>query len=197
MANRTSRFLTRLREDLRVVFYGPQALAFLSAVMLAAYWWGGEAMFIGIGILVPMLLLALHSAGDSGASAMRDATTGVLQRAHFDTMVARIWQTAHEQQVSSAMLMLELDDFESLINQHGQTAADTVAARVTQRIVTALRDDDVVTRTGDARFAICCAPSSRFDLETCNWPAAFRSPLKNRSRWMAPPCICPVPWAFA
>ena len=167
MANRTSRFLTRLREDLRVVFYGPQALAFLSAVMLAAYWWGGEAMFIGIGILVPMLLLALHSAGDSGASAMRDATTGVLQRAHFDTMVARIWQTAHEQQVSSAMLMLELDDFESLINQHGQTAADTVAARVTQRIVTALRDDDVVTRTGDARFAICCAPSSRFDLETC------------------------------
>ena len=52
MANRTSRFLTRLREDLRVVFYGPQALAFLSAVMLAAYWWGGEAMFIGIGILV-------------------------------------------------------------------------------------------------------------------------------------------------
>ncbi len=167
MAKRTSRFMTRMREDLRVVFYGPQALAFLSAVMLAAYWWGGETVFIGIGILVPILLLALHSAGDRGASAMRDATTGVLQRAHFDTMVAHIWQTAHDQQVSSAMLMLELDDFESLINQHGQTAADTVAARVTQRIVTALRDDDVVTRTGDARFAICCAPSSRFDLETC------------------------------
>lgn len=167
MAKRRSQFLTRLREDLRMVFYGPQALAFLSAVMLAAYWWGGETVFVGIGIIVPMLLLTLHSSGGGGVDTMRDPTTGVLQRGHFDEMVARIWQTAQEQQLSSAVLMLELDDFESLINQHGQTAADTVAARVTQRIVTALRDDDVVTRTGDARFAICCAPSSRFDLETC------------------------------
>ncbi|UOA28269.1 phosphodiesterase [Pseudosulfitobacter sp. DSM 107133] len=167
MARPTSRFLTRLREDLRVMFYGPQALTFLSAAMLGAYWWGGETVLVGIGILVPMLLLALHSTKDGAVPPLRDATTGVLQRAHFEDMVRRIWQTTRDQQTNSALLYLELDDFESLLNQHGQAAADTVAARVMQRIVTALRDDDIVARIGDARFAICCAPASRIDLEIC------------------------------
>ncbi|ASM73358.1 MULTISPECIES: putative bifunctional diguanylate cyclase/phosphodiesterase [Roseobacteraceae] len=167
MAKRAPRFLTRLRENLRVVFYGPQALAFLSAVMLAAYWWGGETVLVGIGIIVPVLLLALHSSGPNGIPPMRDSGTGVLQRAHFEDMVAHIWQAARDGQTASALLFLELDDFDGLMNQHGQAAADTVAARVMQRIVTALRDDDVVTRTGDARFAICCAPSARIDLEIC------------------------------
>ncbi|MCR8826014.1 putative bifunctional diguanylate cyclase/phosphodiesterase [Pseudosulfitobacter koreensis] len=152
---------------MQVILYGPQALAFLSAMLLAAYWWGGEPVFLGVAIVAPVLLLALHGMAPGRSPLVRASGNGVLQRAHFDAMVGHIWQTANDDNKTSTLMFLELDDFDGLTNQHGQAAADTVATRVMQRIVTALRDDDVVTRTGDARFAICCAPSPRIDLEVC------------------------------
>ncbi len=167
MARRQPRFSSRLRENIRMVFHGPQALAFLSAVLLAAYWWGGETVFLGVGLVVPLLLLAVHGSTPGGVPLLRDSISGVLQRAHFNDMVGHIWQAARDDHKASALMFLELDDFDGLMNRHGQGAADTVATRVMQRIVTALRDEDVVTRAGDARFAICYAPSSRIDLETC------------------------------
>jgi diguanylate cyclase (GGDEF)-like protein len=159
----------RLRERICVALVGPQALAFLPAVVLAAYWTGGEAALLTVAIASPAIYLLLggFSVGNSRAFLPRDSFTGLLQRDGFDELVEHIREKTLDKTRTSAVFHIELEDFAELVERHGEAAGDIVIQRTGDRIVTAMRDYDNVARLGDCRFAVCIGAERQTDLEVC------------------------------
>ena len=60
-----------------------------------------------------------------------------------------------------------LEGLDQIIERHGQTAADTLVRQSGERLQGALRDDDLIGKMGEARFAVCTAPVRQLDLELC------------------------------
>jgi diguanylate cyclase (GGDEF)-like protein len=67
----------------------------------------------------------------------------------------------------SALFQLQIDEYQPLIDRHGQAAADSVIKRISERIILQLRDQDNITLLGDYIFALCLGPSRHTDLEVC------------------------------
>ena len=159
----------KLRERLCLALVGPQALAFLPAAVLAAYWWGGETALLGVAIATPALYVLLGglSVGNTRAFLPRDSFTGLLQKDGFEEIVEHIREKAQDKSRTSAVMHIELDDFAALVERHGERAGDLVIQRTGDRIVAAMRDYDNVARLGDCRFAVCMGPERQTDLEVC------------------------------
>lgn len=166
--NRSSTW-SKLREQICLSLIGPHALAFLPAGILAAYWAGGEAMMIVAAAAVPAVFLAIggFSVSRQGVFLSRDSFNGLLQKDGFNDLVAHVFEKTEDKILGSALFHIQIDDFASLIERHGQTAADTVIQHTGERIATALRDNDNITRLGDCRFSVCLGPSRHMDLEVC------------------------------
>lgn len=63
-------------------------------------------------------------------------------------------------------MALEIDDFDSYRDQHGDLVADRILKQVGGKIKGALRDADIVSRIDKAVLAIALAPVRRVDLES-------------------------------
>ena len=151
------------------VLTGPPILAFLPAISLGAFWLGGEPALILISLGLPLVFALVGAFGswpvDTGAP--RDSVTGLLLRDGFDNAIAQIFEDTETSGLRSACFVLELDEYQEVIDRHGQTAADTVVQRCGERILATLRDGDTVARIGDGRFAIGLMPVRQLDLELC------------------------------
>ncbi|GLQ27791.1 putative bifunctional diguanylate cyclase/phosphodiesterase [Sulfitobacter pacificus] len=160
------RSLKRLRHRFALVLTGPPAFAFVPAMCLAAFWFGGEGALVVLAGLLPVLYLVggnLHNrATFSGA-----LNTGILPRPAFEELTEQSYQKALETGTHAATLFLVIEEFDQVVERFGQAAADTVSQRVGDRILTALRTEDRVGQMGDSRFAICTAPVRHLDLELC------------------------------
>ncbi len=158
--------LTQLRRRLGLVLAGPQALAFLPAICLGAFWFGGEPALIAVAATLPMIYIFNGSFG-TAVTLPRDAVSGLFQRTVFEDLTDQIFLRTRDKGRHSAIFYIALEDFDQLSERFGQGAADTVVQRTGERLVAALRDDDTVGQMGDARFAICVAPVRQLDLELC------------------------------
>lgn len=158
-------YFSYAKQELRAFFDGPQSLAFVSAALLGAYWWGGEATLIGFAIGVPALALWLCPNGAPRAGIARDARTGLVARAAFEELSDSYWDQARDNGKKTVMMALALDNLDQLVAQHGQQAADKLVDRVSLRIVDALRDTDIAAMTDTGQFNICMAVQSRIHLE--------------------------------
>ncbi|MCV6585474.1 MAG: bifunctional diguanylate cyclase/phosphodiesterase [Marinibacterium sp.] len=150
---------------------GPPALAFLPALTLAGYWVGGEQALMVLALGLPLTVALVHVLAAPGpgpvTTTARDQITGLMLRDDFEQAVSRIWAETDGTGLNSACFLLDLDDLQTLADRHGQSAADTMAERTADRLISALRDGDVIARLGDHRFAICLKPVQQLDLETC------------------------------
>jgi diguanylate cyclase (GGDEF)-like protein len=159
----------KLRQKMCLALIGPHALAFFPAGVLGVYWVGGEISLIGTTAAMPLIFLALGgfsaSQHDTGLSC--DGYAVLLRRDFFNSLVDQIFEKTKDRVRGSALFHIRVDDYASLIERHGQTAADTVVKQTGDRILMALRDNDIVSRLGDCRFAICLGPSRHMDLEVC------------------------------
>ena len=160
---------TKLRDQICTGLIGPHALAFFPTGVLAAYWIGDEAALIGTAAAMPIVFLAIggFSAARNDIYLPRDSFSGLLRRDIFDNLVEAVFEKTKDHSRGSALFHIKVDDYASLIERHGQIAADTVIEHTGDRILIALRDDDIVTRLGDCRFAFCLGPSRHMDLEVC------------------------------
>jgi len=158
----------RIRTTLRTALMGPQILAFLPALTLGGYWYGGEGLMLYMALLLPALfaLAGLFSGVPPVNFDDRDGMTGLpLQR----TAEAHLEKFLGVDQVpgkSVAALLVSIDDFGSVARQFGTTAADKVLCQVADRLRSAMRDVDLVFRVSDGIFGIAMAPVRRTDLET-------------------------------
>mgnify|MGYP006296018961 CR=1 FL=1 len=149
---------------MRRALYGPQMLAFLPALALAAFWLGGEPLLIMAALGLPVAFLI--AGGETtltppaplpehdviGPGGARDLAQDALDRAQASNL-------------ATACLLVEIDGFTEVARQSGEEAADTMRDLCLTRLRNILRRDDRVVRVGDARFLIVLAPSLRLDLE--------------------------------
>lgn len=82
--------------------------------------------------------------------AVRDALTGVMNRRAFDEMRARL----HDEDVSIAFLLIDVDKFKDINDQYGHEQGDDVLKYVAAFLVKSFRSDDYVFRIGGDEFAV-------------------------------------------
>ena len=159
----------KLRDELRHAIAGTQALAFFPAGVLAAYWIGGEPALIGTAVLLPIAFLALggFSHRTPPSFPLQGTPKTLLQRDVFRELVDKIHVGTRDRTTGSALFQVQIDEYQSLIDRHGQAAADSVIKRISERIIPQMRDQDNIARLGDCTFALCLGPSRHRDLEVC------------------------------
>ncbi|MEO0389808.1 MAG: GGDEF domain-containing phosphodiesterase [Pseudomonadota bacterium] len=144
---------------------GPQAVMFASALMLSAYWLGGEVALVGMALGVPTVLLALAALPSKPPSA-----TGLTRMIERDVMAQKIEQTWLQTGVDgqhSAVLCVEFDEYADVQHEYGQRVADAVALRLADRLARVMRDADCLARTADNRYTVLVGASRLMDLEAC------------------------------
>ncbi len=148
---------------------GPPILAFLPAITLAAFWLGGEVALVVFALGIPLFIALFGTFVTARAKQgnPHDSVTGLLLRDGFEQMVDGIFYTTETSGLQSACFVLELDGYRDLSDHHGQSAADQIAQRSADRLVSTLRDGDWVARISDSRFAVCLMGVRHFDLELC------------------------------
>ena len=92
-------------------------------------------------------------------SALRDPLTGLLNRRFFDEAIETAYATARRSNDPLGLLVLDLDHFSAVNNEHGHSVGDAVLRRVARSIRNAVRDGDVVVRYGGEEFVVI-APST-------------------------------------
>ena len=154
----------------KTAFLGPQVLAFLPALMLAGYWFGGEAALLVMAIVMPALLglVGLFTPVKPKPEPIGpvDPITHLPMRDALESALDRAFAYEGASGLRSGTLALELDDFEQFYNQQGVDAADRVLTQVATRIKNTVRELDLVSRQDDATFLIALAPARRADLES-------------------------------
>lgn len=148
---------------------GPPALAFVPAISLAAYWFGGEGALLVMAALVPAAYLLSGGFGTAvGHLSSRDTNkNGLLARARMITKCEAVFEHATESGLSSCVHVIEIEGFADLTDRFGPAAGDTIIQRMGDRITSVMRDGDFIGQLGDARFAICTSPVRQLSLELC------------------------------
>jgi diguanylate cyclase (GGDEF)-like protein len=85
-----------------------------------------------------------------------DPVTGIFNRRHFGEVLAR--ELTHPDGDIPAVLLLDLDHFKRVNDEHGHLMGDAVLQTVTDRVASVLRGEDCLARWGGEEFAIL-APS--------------------------------------
>lgn len=158
--------LTSIRKQVVRAVRGPQSLAFVPAVSLSAYWLGGEITLLIVAGTIPLLWMAFGGQFfERTGNPRRLATPGLLPRDAFEDACETVREETEKSDFSSAVLMVEFDEYHQLLDRYGQSAADLVVRTAAQRIIDVVRDSDVVSQLGDCRFGIVLGATSKVDLE--------------------------------
>ncbi|MFV2002969.1 MAG: putative bifunctional diguanylate cyclase/phosphodiesterase [Paracoccaceae bacterium] len=147
---------------------GPQTLAFLPAVTLAGYWFGGEGFLIFLALLLPAVFALggmFSGTGPAWADA-RDGETELRLRGSAERALGQILANEQATGKTTAAIAVSLDDFVSVERQFGRKAATMILKQAGERLTYALRETDAIVRLSGPRFAVALGPIRRADLET-------------------------------
>ena len=119
-----------------------------------------------LGLLAGLLLLAVvalllrrmrlanarlrSSNAELKVATERDPLTGLANRRHFQAVMQQTAPAGFE----GALLLVDLDHFKRINDQHGHAAGDAVLVEMAQRLRAALRDDDLTVRWGGEEFLV-------------------------------------------
>ena len=158
----------RLRRALSILTGGPQVLAFLPALTLGAYWIGGEPYLLLTAVLVPAALAA-------GGLFTRPLPPVDAPAAHRDGLPGRAAAVARADALLAAadgisrdfvVLSVGIDDARELEERVGPAAFRDLAARIGDRIASAVRSTDLVAQTPPSSFPLILTSQRSGDLET-------------------------------
>lgn len=152
-----------------LIMTGPPALAFLPAICLSAFWFGGEQALLVCAALIPVLYLALVSFRGSTSQLLlaQEGSSGIIQRNAFEELVDQVFVRTQETGWKSAVFCFEIEEFTEIEKRYGNSAADRVRQRTGERLIAALRDKDCVAALDSSTFAVCFDPVRHLDLELC------------------------------
>lgn len=86
--------------------------------------------------------------------ALRDPLTGLYNRRFLEEMLERLGRDAERRHSPLSVIMIDLDHFKRLNDQHGHAAGDAVLRDVGSTIMSMLRATDVACRYGGEEIAI-------------------------------------------
>lgn len=157
-----------LRRTLRSILVGPQLAAFLPALFLGAFWYGGEGLLLFLAIVFPALLALTGMATRPGSMRQwaADAVTGLPLRETLLLLLDQSFSKASANAASNHVcLVLEIDDISSLRARHGHVATDRLLRECADRLREMLRPEDLVASLADGRFGLVLKGGRRLDLE--------------------------------
>tara|TARA_B100001179_G_scaffold131626_1_gene94451 strand:+ start:1222 stop:2520 length:1299 start_codon:yes stop_codon:yes gene_type:complete len=85
---------------------------------------------------------------------LRDPMTGLYNRRYMEDTLDRFISLAQRQGQSTSVLMIDLDNFKRLNDDHGHAKGDAVLKDVAAQVVGALRPSDVVCRYGGEELLV-------------------------------------------
>ena len=88
------------------------------------------------------------------ALAMQDPLTGCMNRRAFFERLEQEWSRADRYEHPLSVVILDLDDFASINEEHGHSAGDMVLKKVGELLSETIRDGDFVCRYGGEEFCI-------------------------------------------
>ena len=88
------------------------------------------------------------------SSALRDPLTRLFNKRYFLDRLDSELKFARRHQVSLSLLILDLDHFKRVNDTHGHLAGDAVLVNLSDVLLRAVRDEDVVARFGGEEIAI-------------------------------------------
>lgn len=155
-----------LRSGVQRGLTGPQALAFLPAAALTAFWLGGETLLILTALGAPMLFLLVNrTAPASDTRDGREPQTDVTDQTKAREMAQHALDRARAANLATACILVDVDGLEEVAQLAGEDTADTLRDLTLSRLRNTLRRDDQAMRLTDRRFLILLGPSLRLDLE--------------------------------
>lgn len=86
--------------------------------------------------------------------ATRDSLTGCLNRRTFFEEFDSVWSSASRHQHPVSCVMVDLDHFKSINDNHGHAVGDKVLQRVAEALKAAARKSDFVCRYGGEEFSV-------------------------------------------
>ena len=78
----------------------------------------------------------------------RDALTGAYTQAHFVAAADREWSRIRRHGEDAALLMIDIDHFKRLNDEHGAACGDAMLVEITRQASTTLRPYDLLSRFG-------------------------------------------------
>ncbi len=151
------------------LFSLPQALAFLPAMTLCAYWTGGEGALLISALLLPVLMVLSAPHLSRAVRRRRHAIDGITGLPMRGSAIEALDDVLHDENFegrTTACIALTLEGLSDLSSKFGSPSADKAVKLVGERLSAALRDNDTLVRLGGAGFAIVLAPLHRADLES-------------------------------
>jgi diguanylate cyclase (GGDEF)-like protein len=89
-----------------------------------------------------------------GTQAVHDELTGLHNRRHFRAALDEVVAQARQDGSNVSLLLLDLDHFKTINDQHGHDVGDEVLKRVGATLLEAVRAGDSVCRYGGEEFAV-------------------------------------------
>ena len=154
----------RLGPAIRALLLAPHTLAFLPALTLVAYWLGGQAALLATAVAVPAVF-ALGGLLWRATPGEADGLTGLPLRAAAVTALDTALPAAGETGRAVAALAAAIDRPDEAMADLGPDDRAVAIRAVADRIQGALRDRDVVARSGPAGFVVALCDLRRADRE--------------------------------
>lgn len=154
-----------VKRRIRAVLKAPHLAAFLPAIMVFAYWYGGEQLMFLVAILFPGLLAIGGAMTRPSPPVLQkiDTTTGLPRRVKLLEQLDLGFRPNAE--FEKSCIVIEIDDFGKLAEQLGTDGIDHVLRAVSDRLRTALRESDLVCALEPGRFGFSIDKRQRADLE--------------------------------
>lgn len=99
--------------------------------------------------------------------ALMDSLTGIPNRGYAMERLDHDWAAARRQQSPLACIMVDIDHFKRINDEHGHAAGDTVLKQAAQIMRQSARAQDVVCRIGGEEFLVICPASDTVAAYLC------------------------------
>jgi len=87
-------------------------------------------------------------------NANHDALTGLANRRLFNEIMLQTIRSAKRDNISCALLYIDLDDFKDVNDEYGHEAGDQVLVKIAKRIKSSVRESDTIARIGGDEFIV-------------------------------------------
>lgn len=111
---------------------------------------------------------------------VRDALTGVYNRGYFLSQVDVLAQQVFRSDLGLAVLMIDVDHFKRINDEHGHAAGDAVLRELAARLRLSTRADDLVARYGGEEFVAAlpiASPAQALERGRRIWQALRDQPV--------------------
>ena len=139
----------------------PEFLAFLPALTLGGFWFGGESALMLIALGLPSMIVVAGLILDR-----LDRSSAAPEVGKVISSINAVLAGQDEAGRTTGCFVVQFDDAPRLLDLHGRVAQSQILRCCIDRLKGAMRFGDVMTRLEDGSLAVVLAPVHRLDLET-------------------------------